>query len=391
MKYKKNNFYYELLTTLVILIACASSATVASPNNPNHILTQGYADAREDGVTGAGTEPIQKVLVSSASAMQEAINNYSGTGGLLIIYKGNFDFESIKDSCRQWQLPKGQIVLIKNKSDITILGANGSSANFGIAIKDNSKNIVIRNMTIGLLPGSIDAIGILGKANQSPSHIWIDHNTLFSSLKECPGAGDLEFDGLIDHTGGAHHITYSYNYIHDHHKVGLMGGNESDEADRYVTFHHNYYENVGSRTPLQRGGFTHIYSNLYSQIGVSGINVRMGGYALIESNYFENAANPILSKDSANPGYWELKNNNITSPSEAESFGITWSECSKKTACLKNAEDWMTTAAYPKKIPYTYQADPPECVKEGLPAVAGAGTNLEPLLCGEVLKSKPKK
>jgi pectate lyase len=53
-----------------------------------------------------------------------------------------------------------------------------------------------------------------------------------------------------------------------------------------------------ARLPLQRGGLTHMYSNMYSGVTTSGINVRMGGYALIEGNYFENAVNPATSRDS---------------------------------------------------------------------------------------------
>ena len=56
--------------------------------------------------------------------------------------------------------PAGTVVEIKNKGNITIEGVNGSAANFGLAIKGGSTNVIIRNMTIGLLPGSIDAIGI---------------------------------------------------------------------------------------------------------------------------------------------------------------------------------------------------------------------------------------
>lgn len=65
------------------------------------------------------------------------------------------------------KLPAGAIVEIKDKSNVTIEGVDGSSANFGLAIKADATNIVIRNMTIGLLPGSIDAIGIEGQGASS--------------------------------------------------------------------------------------------------------------------------------------------------------------------------------------------------------------------------------
>jgi pectate lyase len=234
-------------------------------------------------------------------------------------------------------------------------------------------------MTIGLLPGSIDAIGIEGQGSKYPGYLWIDHNTLFSSLAECAGAGDLEFDGLVDNKAGAHHITYSYNYMHDHHKVGLIGSSDSDSSDRYITFHHNHYSNVGSRLPLQRGGYTHLYNNLYSGVTASGVNVRMGGYSLIESNYFENAKNPVTSRDSSALGYWELRNNNIKSAADFSTYGITWSDASDLP--WKNATDWATTATFPVTLPYSYTPDTPACVKAGLAKVAGAGKSLAKLSC----------
>lgn len=359
----------------------SSTDTGTSPSLGAGVVSNsgGYADVRSGGVTGGGSTPATVVTVSTAAAMQSAINNYTGSGGLVITYNGTFDFGTIPDPCTQWKLPAGAIVDIKDKSNITIQGTNGSAANFGLAVKAGSENIIIRNMTIGLLPGSIDAIGIEGQSGRAPAYIWVDHNTLFSSMTECTGAGDLEFDGLVDNKAGAHHITYSYNYLHDHHKVGLMGSSDSDLDDRYVTFHHNYYQNIGSRTPLQRSGYTHLYNNLYSQIAASGINIRMGGHALVEANYFENSANPITSRDSATQGFWELRGNNITSPSQFSTYGITWGSCSG--TCLKNATDWVTTETFPKAIPYSYTPHTPACVKSRLPSVVGAGKNLATLTC----------
>ncbi|HPG79480.1 MAG TPA: pectate lyase [Piscinibacter sp.] len=311
--------------------------------------------------------------------MQAALNAYTSNNGLVIRYTGSFDFSTISDACTQWQLPAGAIVEIKNKHNITIEGADGSSANFGLAIKADATNIVIRNMTIGLLPGSIDAIGIEGQGGKFPGQIWIDHNTLFSSLKECAGAGDLEFDGLVDNKAGAHHITYSYNHLHDHHKAGLIGSSDSDISDRFITYHHNVYENVGSRLPLQRGGYTHLYNNLYSGVLASGANIRMGGFSLIEANHFENAKNPVTSRDSSAIGFWELRNNNIRSPADFSTFGITW--VASGSSPSRDASDWVSTATFPVSIPYAYTAQEPACVKQKLAAVAGAGKALATLNC----------
>jgi len=374
------------LFTSFLLVACGGGgggdATGSSSTTPAQAPAPAAASNSQSGgfagqVTGGGN--VAAVTVSTAAQMQAAIDAYTGTGGLVIRYNGSFDFATITDACTQWQLPAGAIVEIKNKSNVTIEGADGSSANFGLAIKGDATNIVIRNMTIGLLPGSIDAIGIEGQSGKFPGYVWIDHNTLFSSLKECSGAGDLEFDGLLDNKAGAHHITYSYNHIHDHHKVGLIGSSDSDSSDRFITFHHNVYQNLGSRLPLQRGGYTHLYNNLYSGVFTTGANIRMGGFALIEGNYFENAQNPVTSRDSSAVGYWELRNNNIKTPADFSSFGITW--VASPSSPSRDATDWITTATFPVGITYAYTAQDPACVKQNLLAVAGAGKALAHLSC----------
>lgn len=328
-------------------------------------------------VTGGGSAT--PVTVTTAAEMQAVLNSYTGNGGLVIRYAGTFDFSTITDTCAQWQKPAGTVVEIKNKSNVTIEGVNGSAANFGLAIKANATNIIIRNMTIGLLPGSIDAIGIEGLSGASPGYIWIDHNTLFSSEKDCPGAGDMEFDGLIDNKAGAHHITYSYNHIHDHQKVGLIGSSDSDASDRMITYHHNHYQNVKARLPLQRAGYTHLYNNLYSGVHTSGANIRMGGFSLIESNWFENAQNPVTSRDSSAIGYWELRNNNIKSPADFGTYGITWVPSDSSPS--RDATDWVSTSNFPIGIPYSYTPHDPACVKQKLPAAAGAGKGLAQISC----------
>ena len=144
--------------------------------------------------------------------------------------------------------------------------------------------------------------------------------------------------------------------------MGLLGHNETDDFDRYVTFHHNWYNNVVSRTPLHRFGYIHVFNNYYNQILDSGINVRVGGHALIESNYFENAANPVTSRFSDEQGYWDLRNNHVGD-------NITWTTGDD---VLVNADDWQTTLPFPMdELTYSYTPDPASCVKEIVMTTAG--------------------
>ncbi|NSL56016.1 pectate lyase family protein [Uliginosibacterium aquaticum] len=273
-------------------------------------------------------------------------------------------------------------VEVKNyTAGITIEGANGSSANFGIVINGGSNNVIVRNMKIGALGGAsndADMFRIDGGSN-----VWIDHNEMFAVNNECNGSpdGDLTFESAIDIKKASHNITVSYNYIHDSKKVGLDGSSSSDiDGGREISYHHNYYKNVNARLPLQRGGWIHVYNNLYDGISDSGINTRQAGYALIESNYFQNAKNPVVCfyDGGSNCGFWDLRNNNITSTADFTTYNITWSTPSSGD---KSASNWTTTGAFPITLPYTYTPHTPACVKANLPSVAGVGKAYATLSC----------
>ncbi len=323
--------------------------------------------------TGGGNAA--PVIVSSYDEAQAVLDDYrdafeEGTQRALVLrYTGTFNFGSITDVCAQ-HVKEAQILEVKELENLTIEGASGSSANFGIKVT-RAKNIIIRNMTLGLLPGgdASDAITLEGnETNGDVENVWVDHNELFSSTKEdCEGAGDTEFDGLIDIKKGARRITVSYNYLHDHQKTGLLGSSDDDATERYVTFHHNRYENVVSRTPLHRFGFIHLFNNYFGTITSSGINVRMGGVALIESNFFENALNPVTSRYSDEVGLWDLRNNHVGP-------NVTW-DLEEDT--LANGDSWQSTTTFPNgELGYAYTPDRAGCVKQIVTAQAGANLNL---------------
>lgn len=356
--------------------SCVTPPAAADGTGAPETAPIGYGQATKG---GGNASPVS---VASMSAIQSAIDSYSGSGGLVLKYTGKFDFASIKDPCVQHTLP-AQIVEIKDKSDITILGDTGSAANFGIHIAAGSSNIIIRDMKIGLTPGgdASDIISIEGMSGGMPKNIWIDHNELFTSLATCAGAGDTAFDGMIDVKKGADNITVSYNYMHDHHKVSLNGFTDTDDAARHVTFHHNLFERIGSRVPLQRHGLSHVVNNYFLDVSTSGINVRMGGYSLVEANYFEKVVNPVTARDSDEVGFWELKANNLASAADVAAgncFGISWTKGDTGTV---NATTWTTTKAYPEAPPYKYPAQPFQCIHDGLRAAAGAGKGLATLKC----------
>src|SRR5262245_60668350 len=352
------------LRYLASMLALASAGTMSA-----HAVVPGFAG----NITGGGSAT--PVVVSTLSAAQTAVNNYNGTSGLVLHYNGTFDEQAILNNiCGQWSKPATELS-ISGKNNITILGIDGSKANFGIRIKGTSNNIIVRNMKIGLLPGGAsngDLIGI--EANSH--HVWIDHNELYTRNIKCEGTpdDDTTFDGMLDIKNQATNITVSYNYMHDHAKVGLIGSSDTDSAERRVTYAHNRYENLGSRLPFQRFGYVHSYNNYFNNITGSGINPRMGGHILVENNFFENALNPVFSQSTI-LGQWDLRNNNARSSADNARFNITWTACSGSTPCQK-ATNWTTTATFPISLPYTYTTYAPEVSKCIALNAAGSGRGL---------------
>jgi pectate lyase len=368
--------------------------------------TGGFSTADGGNQTGSKSVTVSSMqgIIDAIAAARLDANGKKVTGGaypVIITYTGNEDAQIaqiVKDHTKDasgncpnphWNDAYREVEIKEFTKGITIQGANGSSANFGITIKSGSNNVVIKNMKIGALAGAnndADMLRIDGSSN-----VWIDHNELFAVNNECNGSpdGDLTFESAIDIKKDSHNITVSYNYIHDSKKVGLDGSSSSDIAGgREITFHHNIYYNVNGRLPLQRGGWTHIYNNFYDKITESGINVRTGGFSLIERNWFQNSISPVTCRyDTVNCGKWDLRNNNLTSSADNATYGITWTDAGSGGV---NADTWTTTAAFPKTLTYTYEPVSAQCVKDKLSQYAGVGKNgaqLTAAACGTATSS----
>ena len=363
-----------------------SSLSSSTSGGPVATTSGGFSTTAGGGVSGA--------LVRSAATLQDMINEVAAAKAagkpLVLTYTGNEDSQiaqivqdhtaDANHDCPNphWNDAYRELQIKDFTYGLTILGANGSSANFGITLI-RSDNVIVRNMKIGALAGAANDADMLRV--DSSSNVWIDHNELFAVNNECNGSpdGDLTFESALDIKKDSHNITVSYNYIHDNKKVGLDGSSSTDIAGgREITYHHNLYSNVNARLPLQRGGWTHMYNNLYTGITDSGINVRQAGYALIEKNWFENSKNPVTCRyDSSNCGWWDLRGNNTQSAADNATYNITWTTGSGYI----NADSWTTTQAFPITLPYTYTAQTPACVKASLATVVGVGKGLATLSC----------
>ncbi|MGK7869903.1 M10 family metallopeptidase C-terminal domain-containing protein [Falsiroseomonas sp. E2-1-a20] len=288
-------------------------------------LAHGFASLNGGTSGGAGG---RIVTVSTGAALQAAIDAATKSAGPVTIRV---------DGVITPQNSGGSAITLDGRSNISIIGT-GDGAEFdgiGIHIKSGSSNLILRNLEIHhVTNGTKDAISIEGASR----NIWIDSNEFYSTMDV-----DKDFyDGLVDIKRGAEYITVSNNYFHDHHKVSLVGHSDSDTGGRFVTYSHNRFENVGSRTPSVRDGYVHIYENHYSGIETSGINLRMGAVGLIENNVFVDSDNPIMSKDSSELGFWDLRGNIFQN--------INWSKVSDGEA-IGTSND-ADTATY--NVPYAY-------------------------------------
>ena len=246
---------------------------------------------------------------------------------------------------------------VKDVEDVTLIGVGGGAEFDGIGVKvTRSHNIIIQNLIIHEVDtGDKDGIGIEGAS----TNIWIDHNEIYASLD----VDKDHYDGLLDTKRESEYITISYNYLHDSWKTSLHGSSDSDSGDRYITFHHNRFENLYSRVPLFRFGQGHLYNNYYYNIIDTGINSRMGARLRIENNHFESSKNPVVSFYSDEIGYWDLRDNLLEN--------VTWEESSDGIIADESMES--TTSYDP---PYSYTLDDVDCVREIVLATAGAGTDL---------------
>lgn len=112
-------------------------------------------------------------------------------------------------------------------------------------------------------------------------------------------------------------------------KGSLVGHSASnggeDRGHLRVTYHHNLWNNVNSRTPSIRFGTGHVYSSCYENIPTSGINIREGARALIEHNSFSNVDQAIVTNVDADIQGFVTERNNIfvNSPTDITQTGHT--------------------------------------------------------------------
>ncbi|KAH8813906.1 pectin lyase fold/virulence factor [Flagelloscypha sp. PMI_526] len=271
-------------------------ALAATVNAQNYTLV-GFGA----GTTGGGSAA--STTVTSCSALKSAV---AASGSKVVVLTSTLSGCGVMDIA----------------SDKTIKGS-GSGAGLtggGFRIKDAS-NVIIQNLNFGVPTSAGDVIALDGGTK-----VWIDHNTFKS--KGLTGDKD-DYDGQLDITHASDYVTASWNIFSDHWKTSLIGHSDSnadeDTGHLRVTFHHNIFTNVNSRTPSLRFGTGHIYNNAFRNIPTSGVNSRMSAQVLAQNNVFTNVNLALVTDlDSDDDGYLTSSGNVLTNSTTEITRTASW-------------------------------------------------------------------
>lgn len=348
-------FAVVVSTSVVLAMSATPQASAANDAATGFASQNGGTTGGQGGATVRATTgtQIHQALCSRASSSTPIIIQVEGT-----INHGNTTKVS-GSSCST----AADVIELKQISNVTIIGVGGGAVfdQIGIHIREAS-NIIIRNVTVRNVKKSGsptsnggDAIGM----ESGVRNVWGDHLTLLASGGEAEG-----FDGLFDMKNDTKYVTLSYSVLRNSERGGLVGSSESDLSNGFVTFHHNLYQNLNSRTPLLRGGVGHMYNNHYVGLVESGINSRAGAKAKVDNNYFEDSKDVLGTFYTDAAGYWQVSGNIFDN--------VTWSSRSSDN----NPAGPNPTSNTSVSIPYSFPLDAASCVPQVVSQTAGANTGM---------------
>jgi pectate lyase len=341
--------------TLTVSVNAGSNTIRLSPTTSGGLPNIDYLD-----VETGGTNPPPPPPGGILGWATQAGGTTGGAGGTTVTVSTFADFRTqAQNSGARTILVNGMLSgsgTVEISADKTIrgVGANSGISGTTLNIEDMTPaNVIIQNMNIRGVPGN-DAIQI-----ESATHVWIDHNTMSSTIEDDPDF----YDGMLDITHAADYITVSWNIIRNHWKTSLVGhsdDNESEDRGRLrVTYHHNWFDRTFERSPRVRFGETvHVFNNYYSNVNNNSSSYAiasvMDAGLLVEGNVFENVQQACWSASGyadSDPGRLVARDNSLTNSGPCEVNGTV------------------------APIPYGYTAESVGTVKSSV--TAGAGTRAQ--------------
>lgn len=293
---------------------------------------KGYATVSSDGVstTTGGAGGTSRTISTLADLVTWAAGREKSTTPEIVTISGKISS------------PSSVVLTIKHGANLTIIGASGEDLkNVGINIVDYV-NVIIQKMTIHEVDYPDDDLTI-----DASHHIWINQCELYSKI----GVGITvdTYDGLLDIKKGSHAVTVSWCRLHDHMKCSLVGhtdnaGQQAEDSQIRVTYHHNWFYKTNSRNPSLRFGAVHMFNNIYEDIGDYGLAARDGGHAKVENCHYNNVILPMSTDEfpTTFPMGYICQTGNIFT-------GTCGANVISQTGC----DFWNSTT-----LPYAYTLDP---------------------------------
>ena len=239
----------------------------------------------------------------------------------------------------------GNLAITKDARNITLEGVGPDATIFGwgftfskssTAPAETDRNFEVSNLTFKNYPE--DALAFQGH-DSNPLVIercWVHNNTFYPGYCANPTESDkAEGDGSCDFKRGMYY-TLAYNHFVKCHKTNLLGSGTSDDQ-WYMTLHHNWYESVGSRQPLEANGNVHIYSTYFQGATSTTVDARGSNATFLEENYYDNCKN-----------YYKSRNNTCVAKSYNEIIngGSLGSVSGKRTVVSSRTEAAIASNGY---------------------------------------------
>lgn len=262
----------------------------------NGMTTGGY---NEDGTVKSNANI---VYVTDVTKDTVQLNGYTGIANILSeSARKNDKTPLIVRFIGTINVPKGatsypeNMVKVKAADNVTLegIGPDANISKWGFCFQ-RSSNIEVRNLDFYWYPE--DAMGF----ESNCSRIWVHNNTIRTGHQDNPSESDKAHgDGGTDFKY-TDYVTVSYNHYDSCAKTSLCGLKEN--ATYRLTFHHNFFDGTGSRTPRVRYFDIHVYNNYYKGVSTYGIGASVNSNIFSENNYFEDTNKPMVISMQGNGG-----------------------------------------------------------------------------------------
>jgi pectate lyase len=248
---------------------------------------------------------------------------------------------------------KGKNNTISMNITIEGVGDDATVWGFGFLLR-NAVSVELRNF--GIMLCMDDCVSI----DTNNKYLWIHNLDLFYG-NTGSDSDQAKGDGTIDVKGNSQFVTISYNHLFDCGKSSLCGM-KSESGPNYIDYHHNWFDHSDSRHPRVRTMSVHVWNNYFDGCAKYGVGATMGSSVFVESNYFRNTKNPMLSSlqgtDAKGDGTFSGEDGGII-----KSFGNVYAEKGKSSNFTpithkENAAsfDCYEAASRDEQVPASYVA-----------------------------------